>query len=210
MITTTLEQSQNLKELGAPQNTQFYWVKSETEEVYALYFSEYLNDHPLTFAAYTLDELIEWLGDDLNTLTNANSDEWTAGNFWVFDDCGFIGAIGKGNTPLEAVYALADPLVGLEQKPTNLKDNPIIDTTGFNSVRVNGGGKLDWIQFTEVKDLVDQKVEDERKKHCACIFENAECVSSCMYHSDRERELRKNQVQTDKNGNPITDKKEEV
>lgn len=115
MITTTLEQSQKLKELGAPQDTYFVWCEDVTTFSKGKYKKPYLLKRGSDYAklgitvssrytvAYTLSELIDWLGDDFHQLVKYNS-FWFAHRTRSYsrDDL----PEGAGTTPIEAVYNL--------------------------------------------------------------------------------------------------------
>ncbi len=64
----SLDQCQKLKELGFPQNTYFYWTPNVVYEVPPEASSTYsISAGPETeydVACPTLEELLEWLGDD--------------------------------------------------------------------------------------------------------------------------------------------------
>lgn len=120
MITTNLEQSKRLNDLGTPQDTYFFWNPH-------LDFHNHFDDYQLeitnrtmsnkpVYAAYTLSELIEWLGKDevirftitdkmaLATLEEDNPENVRSNMF--------VKGWGKGNTPLDALVALAEMVKG--------------------------------------------------------------------------------------------------
>lgn len=116
MNTTTLEQSKKLKEWGAPQDTSFHWMlnidksgKQSTPE-HLLVFNK---EHPknwkfnptIDYAAYSLEELIVWLGDDFTDVTRSRDGETTW--FTAFSD---THGSREGDTLLEAVFNLAQAI----------------------------------------------------------------------------------------------------
>lgn len=117
MITTTLEQSRRLKELGAPQDTYFCWYKDKSHAEIPPWiwnptemseFQRSSSEVPLA-SSYTLDELIEWIGYDVTFLSRQSTMSpgmWSAtrevpGSKMFGDD-----VTKYGETPLEAVYNL--------------------------------------------------------------------------------------------------------
>lgn len=113
MLTTSLEQSKKLKELGAPQDTILCF-----SERGVTWFKEDIVSHPVIVkcAAYTLQELIEWLGDDFTSLDSGGEiQEKKVSRYYVATGKrGYFGGI----TPLEAVYNLA---VAIKSNPTGGK-----------------------------------------------------------------------------------------
>lgn len=124
-ITTTLEQSKRLKVLGAPQDTHFHYeVAHERNDLQKkgatfLVFKETppkevtdTKNSWYRYAAYTIGELIDWLGDGVMIYhRNLFEDEiGCAGG-----DKGWYANIGMGekevgnhDTPLDALVALAE------------------------------------------------------------------------------------------------------
>lgn len=111
-IVTSLEQSKRLKELGAPIGTYFWWfdIRSDdgTKPGYVLreFDTKYDAGSAKGIAAYTLSELIDWLGHDFGILIMIDPDQWEchAGIIYPQDEA-MKSEIGK--TPLDAVYNLA-------------------------------------------------------------------------------------------------------
>ena len=113
MTTTNLEQSQKLKELGLPQDMTYVWVKNTYDGKYFL--REKVKGHA-ELCAYTLDELIEYLGDSFGHLCRWEGDSgviWFASEQLTIDgkyNSSEIKAYDSrgcsGRTPLEAVYNL--------------------------------------------------------------------------------------------------------
>ena len=124
MITTTLEQSKRLKELGAPQDTELCWfhhVDKENETDYELGFMDYKKNWSIDIAAYTLSELIDWIlqGFEGNFCldTQDNHSEWYA-TIMPYDSKAICGDTSK--SPLDACFALAVAL----KLPTHEATNP--------------------------------------------------------------------------------------
>ena len=112
MITTTLEQSNRLKELGAPQEVSHYsWYKDEKwQGPYSrLEWDEIGYGNEKRYAAYTLSELIEWLGDDFHFLQRKDN-----GLFYCISafEKEVQTLYGPGATPLDAVFALCEAVKG--------------------------------------------------------------------------------------------------
>lgn len=115
MITTDPTQSKRLKELGAPQDTYFVYVEG-TET--ALPNSILYNLDQIICHAYTLGELIEWLGDHFGGMgwqkTAQGEKEFIARESlvsWIKHE-GSDQKEGFGATPLDAVVALAEAVKG--------------------------------------------------------------------------------------------------
>lgn len=122
MITTTLEQSQKLKELGAPQETEHDWYSITLSDkthyrcvprLDEAIFSTLGGKTVKEYAAYTLEELIEWLGEDFYKLYHDLAEHpnraWFAKNV---DDLTTNGICASGKSALEAVYNLAVAVKG--------------------------------------------------------------------------------------------------
>jgi hypothetical protein len=126
MNVTTLEQSKKLKELGAPQETHFFWNFNDAMPSQGWFLDDehlaYSEEH--TVSAYTLEELIEWIvGEKRNTFYLEYDDEWSVyeteppkdykwhARYYPNTPIGFYDV--HGETPLEAVYNLA---VALREK----------------------------------------------------------------------------------------------
>lgn len=111
MTRLTLDQCENLKKWGMPQRTYLsYWEVNEFADDWEWKIAderdEFL-DCPVraVIACPTLEELLEWLGDDFNQMRNMHDGEgYQAYNY------GEPHLKGAGNTPLEAVYELAEAL----------------------------------------------------------------------------------------------------
>lgn len=100
----TLEQCQNLKEIGFPQDTVFIWYEPRyPEKKYVHHKSHYphCDDRRADLACPTLEELLEWLTPQLKEEIELST--YPAGNW---DACISHTNEGKGYTPLEAVYNL--------------------------------------------------------------------------------------------------------
>lgn len=124
---TNLEQSQNLKKWGAPQNTNFLWCKYDDEEIYRLVYAgeEVGFDGDVYVAAYSLEELIEWLPKTRkSTSLNYEVETWLQVEFYKgewgasymyevpYEPDG-IDIWGEGkDSILEAIYSLAEVLFG--------------------------------------------------------------------------------------------------
>ena len=111
MNLTTLEQSKKLKEWGAPQDTAMVWIDFESEDEWELEERNLAMPPPDVipwFAAYDLESLIEWLGDDFNKLRWHPSDYHQKGGFMAYNrtENSEVYREGFGVTTLEAVYAL--------------------------------------------------------------------------------------------------------
>lgn len=124
MKTTTLEQSKRLKELGAPQDTYHQWFNHHqtNDSQWELEQRDWkwlkavcLEQAPSAeyYAAYTLEELIEWLPSeyvkDVKYYFHLDwiGQKWLAGysDSDMKDDKSIQNCSGK--TPLEACYNLA-------------------------------------------------------------------------------------------------------
>lgn len=123
---TTLEQSKLLKAWGVPQDTDFYhiWLDGDRGNGYSEWYElmhisqEYCHnivvegkgsgDEGDFYAAYSLEELIGWLGDDLEVLRNYDHvKQWCAE--------ARAGQEAMGKTLLAAVFALAQAVKGEQQ-----------------------------------------------------------------------------------------------
>lgn len=105
-LTTNLEQSKLLKEWGAPQNTVYFYGDGtlymggkKPPESYVFGKKEYCS-------AYTLQELINWLGDDFIDITHNRVDPY------YFCYYAREEKMVQGSTPLEAVFLLAQAIKG--------------------------------------------------------------------------------------------------
>lgn len=100
----TLDQCKKLKELGYPQDTFFGWEVLPSGKAllknalpwpdYADWTKQY---GKALIACPTLEELIDWLGEDFYDLMREDDRTYTAH---------MNGDRGEGKTPLEAVYNL--------------------------------------------------------------------------------------------------------
>lgn len=128
MITTTPEQSKRLKELGFPQDKSeyYYYLKNYNDvngwrNVHAGYLEmvggpgagEFcLDDYSFSSKSYEmaaapdLGDLIEWLGDDFQSLDRS----FTVGGKW--EAVSLRGQCFFAETPLDAVVALAEKVKG--------------------------------------------------------------------------------------------------
>jgi hypothetical protein len=119
MITTNLEQSRKLKELGAPQNTELGWFERLDYS-----FCDWTLDKDgersvnYTVAAYTLSDLIEWLGYSFTSLYRESGlapGNWSATKEVPGSSMPYSDAITRyGETPIDALVALAEAI-----KPLN-------------------------------------------------------------------------------------------
>lgn len=112
MNVTNLEQSRLLKEWGAPQDTTFRWFQWDgRERLVTVSENSYFEDNGgislQICAANSIEELIEWLGDDFKSLqrhegyANAFGYQWTVnGGKKIFE------------TSLEAVFNLCEAVKG--------------------------------------------------------------------------------------------------
>lgn len=114
MITTTLEQSKRLKELGAPQDTEFNWIM--VDNIPELHHSSkefVLADYKFSVckecAAHNTDSLIEWLGDDGSSLS-------LSGGYSLYFMAETVRSGFKvqreGKTTIDALVALAEAVKG--------------------------------------------------------------------------------------------------
>lgn len=118
MNLTNLEQSQKLKAWGAPQDTRYSWFedmlyggtpfRAYSPATKPLFEHEPNRDEEgYICAAYDLESLIEWLkeGEKINPFFSLSliENKWLATKGMVFNT-------GFGNTPLEAVMALAESI----------------------------------------------------------------------------------------------------
>ena len=116
-LVTTLEQSKLLEEWGAPQKDLFYWMKMQDPTIYGdspeKAYTLVINDEDLTsenkfnsdtdFSAYTLGELIDWLGYDFRNLEKVGKN-WIALSNFLNGQNNVFRSFGK--TSLEAVFNL--------------------------------------------------------------------------------------------------------
>lgn len=132
MITSTLEQSKKLKELGAPQGTCFIWAQTPVPGERGFHLAEgrydiewqLLGDFKeiaITMggekvSAYTLQELIEWLPTQIDgylfsfmAFSTKKGSPWGAA-YLDLDGTSLYDSTGK--TPLEAVYNLTIAVKG--------------------------------------------------------------------------------------------------
>ena len=120
MTTTTLEQSKKLKELGMVDSPTLVWIQLKHEltdtknwDTWNLQLTSIvhkaspLSDYNIV-SAYTLDELIEWLGDDYFNLDRSGSDWWATNSYLGEEQ----NTVAKGGSPLDAVYNLAIAVKG--------------------------------------------------------------------------------------------------
>lgn len=111
MLTTNIEDSIKLRDIGAPQDTVFAWNnRQELADMRELFKPVSLNfdgkkDY---YAAYTLSELIEWLGDDFGSLQQ-HQEKYLKSDFSAVS----VKNHGKeivcrafGETPLDALVQL--------------------------------------------------------------------------------------------------------
>lgn len=113
MELTTLQESRKLKEWGAPQNTDFTWVKGV-----AGYQTVYGDKNRFgkvedMYSAYSLEELIEWLGNKFSGLLFVDG-KYEAFYGKPMTDTSQSLYEGYGETPLEAVYNLCEVIYGKE------------------------------------------------------------------------------------------------
>ncbi len=109
-LVTTLEQSKQLKEWGAPQDTCFGYYGDELYLSGDMENRRYYHLVAKSSAAYTFQELVEWLGDDFislhkEVLPDSVDDGWSAEDF---DNQCF------GSNLLEAVFNLCEAIKGKE------------------------------------------------------------------------------------------------
>ena len=120
---TDLEQSKNLKAWGAPQDTYWGWeqLPSGDAHLHPVPVWPDLSDWTKTYthipiAAYDLESLIGWLGDEFFQLCHSPEKDM----FWVDQSYNVKtkkkGLRAFGNTTLEAVFALAEAIHGKEGK----------------------------------------------------------------------------------------------
>lgn len=124
MITTTLEQSERLRQLGAPQNTALFWYvledgydpsNNEIGLVLAIDAPQEHKGHTFTakrYAAYTLNDLIEWLGSDFTDLHRRSAESGFIAKGYRREDLITTPAISEGATPLDALVALYEAVKG--------------------------------------------------------------------------------------------------
>ena len=116
MNVTTFDQSRKLKEWGAPQDTEKYWCTDLGELTYSksceAYSKATCGDH---IAAYDLESLIGWLGDDFKALQRnakfhpeAETIPWAA-----YSTRGeHVGGYFPGDSAIDALLALAEAVKG--------------------------------------------------------------------------------------------------
>ncbi len=108
MNLTTLEQSNKLKKWGAPQDTAYYYDLGDGGQLNNNFYT-ILPEH--FTAAYDLESLIGWLGDDFSRLIwHMKHQKYKAQGARV----GETYPLFEGRTPLEAVYDLAEAAHGKE------------------------------------------------------------------------------------------------
>ena len=106
----SLEQCKSLKKWGYPQDSQkdtFYYSDRENAGISPV-FNDGESDYRGYVACPTLEELIEWLRNEFWTLKNEGGKTW-----YVQGDTGETEnniILTEGDTPLLAVYALAEAL----------------------------------------------------------------------------------------------------
>lgn len=133
MNLTTLEMSKKLKEWGAPQNTGEWWTQWR---IGVLKFGEkpdkfkgewHVTRSPAwndagNCAAYDLESLIGWLPKIYNGKAFRLIPSLTATGWYAYyspvdgSEPKYGEDMGDGDTPLEAVYALAEAIHGKEGK----------------------------------------------------------------------------------------------
>lgn len=122
MYQLTIDQCKKLKKIGFPQYTYFWWNQNRNRfEGYDYYLaSGQSGDQGDHVACPTLEELIEWLGDDFNQLRWHPSDYHQKGGFMAYNrtENSEVYREGFGTTPLEAVYNLA---INLHQAPSQFE-----------------------------------------------------------------------------------------
>ncbi len=121
-ITVSLEQAKRLKEWGAPQNTEFNWIiVDDGPQVFHNSKEFELSDYKFAIykgcAAYTLSELLEWLGDDFNQIRNMHDDYRGRYAAYNYTDNRDEYAEAYGDTPLDAVFALCEAVKGGSSEP---------------------------------------------------------------------------------------------
>jgi len=117
MTVTNLEQSRWLKSVGAPQNTEFQWFKKVVGEGWYLLHedSDQFSGGEDGIAAYDLESLIGWLGNDFRAVEKGDVNFWAGVSNIKKESHGIYGRVFReGNTPLEAVFALAEAIHGKE------------------------------------------------------------------------------------------------
>jgi hypothetical protein len=116
----SLEQCKKLKEIGFPQgttNTLWYHHEDEIGDIRTDLYTDneienlYADTHIDAWDCPTLEELIEWLGDDIWSLLRKEP-----GSSFVAHNA--YGALkGEGATPLEACYNLAIAVKSPDENP---------------------------------------------------------------------------------------------
>lgn len=113
MQLTNLAQSKKLKEWGAPQDTGQYIYKGKVSGSLVVFPTAPMamdEGFELVAAAYSLDELIEWLGNNCYRIErDIDKGTWIADGF--ADDYEIeIEPWYEGRTMLEAVFNLAEAI----------------------------------------------------------------------------------------------------
>ena len=111
-LVTTLEQSERLKEWGAPQDTYLFHLPEAIHKQNG----EVIHSHTIRIrgkidistyeavAAYTLQELIEWIGDGFVSVSQDIFEGNKKGRWFAV--CRNPTSGGRGHTSLEAVFNL--------------------------------------------------------------------------------------------------------
>ena len=121
---TNLEQSKLLKDWGAPPSPEYNWIGlqhqetgRESERVFHKSYQFELDDEWKRYAikrlspAYTLGELIDWLGDSFSAINYKGNSRFNS--FSIHGkkrDIEDSRACGNGDNPLEAVFNLCRAL----------------------------------------------------------------------------------------------------
>lgn len=101
-LVTSLLQSQWLKEAGAPQDTANVWIKASHSGHW--FVRERVKGHE-ELSSFTLQELMEWLGDDLEEVYHDPQCEG-----WFAYSTGRKKDTGAFVNPLEAVFNLCSAI----------------------------------------------------------------------------------------------------
>ena len=124
MNLTTLEQSQKLKEWGAPQyGTEWAYYVTPGNSVWCGIRKDgdvALCDGLATYgcAAYDLESLIEWLKEKnlgMMAYSSISSKWWCSGGAWIVERQRYE-FLFEADSLVEAVYALAEKVYGKEGK----------------------------------------------------------------------------------------------
>lgn len=156
----TLEQCKKLKELGFPQESFTFYLQSDGKGAYLLKCLLPGSFYDRTHTCYvcpTLEELIEWLGEDFHELIRSKENN----SIW-WNSEGQRGPSEDKATPLEAVYNMAVSIMTNPTQEENMHEKMLLLVKGH-----------DWTELAEEFQKADiQWHADEWKRFIQEITEN--------------------------------------